>query len=148
MIGLVPFFYRFYEHKRELTSWVRTLGDGGTHLQCLHVIAHDVSEDETGVASFRVGDVGAEVRSRLRIAFTLMGVSEGCGHGLPKVSPRPFMRNPSTPCALRGSPTAGRASCGRLLPLWTLNAVCPYLHNSHSIANKNLGNCKTGGGHP
>jgi hypothetical protein len=47
-------------------------------------------------------------------------------HGLPKVSPRPAMPDPSTPCgratpkaALRlflGGVPAGRAACGRLLP--------------------------------
>jgi hypothetical protein len=58
------------------------------------------------------------------------------GHGLPKVSPRSAMPNPSKPCGhagrppmkrsyscLRGGPPSGRGACGCLLPLWKPHAV-------------------------
>jgi hypothetical protein len=59
------------------------------------------------------------------------------GHGLPKVSPRPAMPDPSRARHLAGGPPlkwpcgrfrdglpAGRAACGRLLPLWIPHAIC------------------------
>jgi hypothetical protein len=67
------------------------------------------------------------------------------GDGLPKVSPRPAMPNPSTPCGraayerpygrFNGGPPARRATCGRLLPLWTPHAVRLCCHRKLALAH-------------